>query len=118
MSAPAQGSFPDAEDEALRENAVLKRSFSIETIAERSEQGKTADFPGLATGLLGTLGGESDYLIRTNMVEALLSLAKRASPNERQQIVSGLERYLPAESDPYLARPMVEQAIEDLRANP
>jgi hypothetical protein len=111
-------SFSDSEDEALRENAVLKRSFSIETIAERSEQGKTADVPGLATGLLETLGSESDHLIRTNMVEALLSLAKRASPNERQQVVSGLERHLPAESDPYLVRPMVEQAIEDLRAIP
>lgn len=111
-------SFSDSEDEALRENAVLKRSFSIETIAERSEQGKTADVPGLATGLLQSLGSESDHLIRTNMVEALLSLAKRASPNERQQVVSGLERYLPAESDPYLVRPMVEQALEDLRAIP
>lgn len=111
-------SFPDSEDEALRENAVLKRSFSIETIAERSERGKTADFPGLATELLQTLGSESDHYIRTNTVEALRSLAKRATPNERQQIVSGLERYLPAESDPYLARPMVEQAIEDLRAKP
>lgn len=109
-------SFPNVEDEALRENAVLKRSFAIETIAELSEQGKTADVPGLATGLLQTLGSESDPTIRTSTVEALQALAKRASPNERQQVISGLERYLPAESDIYLARPMVEQAIEDLKA--
>lgn len=112
------GSFHDAEDEPLRENAALKRSFSIDTIAARIEEGKTADVPGLSTGLLQTLGGESDAVIRMTTVEALQALARQASLTERQQIVSGLERHLAVELDPYFAKPTVEQAIEDLRAMP
>lgn len=109
-------SFSDTQDEVQRENAVLKRSFAIDTIAERIDDGKTNDDPSLATELFQTLGGESDYAIRSHTVQALASMGKRASPGERQQIISWLKQYLPAESDPYAARPAVEQAIEDLKA--
>lgn len=111
-------SFSDSEDDALRENAVLKRSFAISTVAGRIEEGKDLDVPGLATGLLQTLGAESDPVIRMSTVEALQSLAKQVSTSERQQIASGLEQFLPAESDPYFARPMVEEAIEDIKKLP
>lgn len=110
--------FSDNEDEQQRENAVLKRSFAMDTIAVRIKPDITTTVSGLPSRLLQNLGSESDPTTRVTIVRALQSIAQQTVPEEREQIIGGLERQLAHERDPYNAKPTVEQAIEDLKKLP
>lgn len=110
--------FPDANDEAQRDNAALKRFASINEIENRIGIGIGGEREIVQHNLMKLLPSEPDASIRRSAVSALAKLAEGGGDSDRQRILSALETQLTADPDVYLTRPRIDEAIIRLRARP